>query len=146
MEHRNERRTEEELLHAFADLFDEVMEEDPEEIDAALEELGYDPTEIGKKMKAVAEQALAESPLNWRNRARQAMEREKRRLTSFGTQLDRTRAQVLEVVSNLLAQAEHVHGTQAVAHFRNFNEMTDEDLADLAEELEYLLSEQDQSE
>ena len=63
----NKRRspaTEEELVHAFADLFDEVGLDTPEEIDAALREGGHDPDTIAARMKSVAERALARSPLN----------------------------------------------------------------------------------
>jgi len=52
--------TSEDLVRAFADLFDEIEPETPEEIDAVLREAGYDPDEVGARMKAVAERALNE--------------------------------------------------------------------------------------
>jgi len=60
--------TGEDLVRAFADLFDEIEPETPEEIDAVLREAGYDPDEVGARMEAVAERALVDSPLNWRTR------------------------------------------------------------------------------
>lgn len=48
------------LVRATADLFDELVPETPEEIDAALREAGYDPDEVGARMKAVAERAIVD--------------------------------------------------------------------------------------
>lgn len=146
MERRNKDKkdkSEQEVLHAFADLFDEVLDEDIEDVDTALQALGYDPATIEKKMKNVAEQALARSPLDWRNRARQGIQREQERLASFSAHFGQARAQVKQQIAELLEQAKRVHGEEAVAHFRNLEELTDEDLADVAEELMYLLSKQD---
>jgi hypothetical protein len=78
----NKRRppaTEEELVHAFADLFDEVEPETPEEVDAVLREVGHDPDTIAARMKSIAERALARSPLN---RAQQELEAERSKLES----------------------------------------------------------------
>lgn len=54
-------KTSAEFLRAIANLFDEIEPETPEEIDEVLREAGYDPDEIGKRMKAVAEKTLAET-------------------------------------------------------------------------------------
>ena len=48
--------TSEDLVRVFADFFDEVELED---IDAVLREAGHDPDEVGARMRAVAERALA---------------------------------------------------------------------------------------
>ncbi len=48
-----------ELVSAFADLFDEVEPETPEEIDDALRDEGYDPDEVGARMAEFAERELA---------------------------------------------------------------------------------------
>ncbi|KKN21382.1 hypothetical protein LCGC14_0925990 [marine sediment metagenome] len=146
MGHHNEPKSEEDLLLAVADLFDEVTEEDIEEIDAALIEYGYDPEEVGRQMRMVAERALGDSPLNWRNQARQEIQRERERIESLTSQaINKTRAEILARASELLELAKAIHKKPALAHFRNFEEMTEQDLADLVEELEHLLSEQDQS-
>lgn len=50
-----------EFVRAIANLFDEIEPETPEEIDEVLREAGYNPDAIGKKMKAAAEKALAET-------------------------------------------------------------------------------------
>ena len=46
------------LVTAFGSLFDGLEPETPEEIDAALREAGYDPDELGARIKAAADQAL----------------------------------------------------------------------------------------
>ena len=74
MDKRHPPATEEELVHANADLFNEVEPETPEEIDAVLREGGHDPDSIAARMKSIAECALARSPLNWRNRAQLGLE------------------------------------------------------------------------
>ena len=51
-------KTSEDLVRAFADLFDEVEPETPEEVDVALREAGYDPDQVAARMKAVAQEAL----------------------------------------------------------------------------------------
>jgi 2-hydroxychromene-2-carboxylate isomerase len=50
--------TNKELVHNLAKMFDEI-ELTPAEVDEALREAGYDPDEIGAKMKAIADDALA---------------------------------------------------------------------------------------
>jgi len=50
--------TSEDLVNVLTAFLEEDDPETPEEIDAALREAGYDPEEIGAKMKTVAERAL----------------------------------------------------------------------------------------
>jgi hypothetical protein len=55
------------LVNAITDLFnacDENMSISEKEVDANLREMGYNPEQIEKDMQAIAEQALAASPLN----------------------------------------------------------------------------------
>ncbi len=47
-----------ELVHRLAEAFDNI-ELTPTEVDEELHEAGYDPDEIGAKMKAIADEALA---------------------------------------------------------------------------------------
>ena len=49
------------LLDGLTDLFNEVGPSTPKEIDEILRESGYDPAQVGKRMKAVAEKAMAKS-------------------------------------------------------------------------------------
>ncbi len=52
----------EEFLRRMADLFDSIPEEEltPEELDEELRSYGYDPEEIGQRIQALVERALAE--------------------------------------------------------------------------------------
>lgn len=46
-----------ELIHKLAEAFDSI-ELTPDEVDASLREAGYDPDEVGAKMKAIADKTL----------------------------------------------------------------------------------------
>jgi hypothetical protein len=129
--------TEEELVHAFADLFDEVEPDTPEEIDTVLREGGYDPDTIAARMKSIAERALARSPLNWRNRAQQELEAERRNLERVTPISRRGRGEMITAIQQLLSRLQARQLTPARAH-RNFDQATDEDLGSLLIELEYL--------
>jgi hypothetical protein len=81
----NKRRsieTNEDLLRAFADFLEEPDLLTTEEIDAALCEAGYNPDEVGVRIEKSAKQALARSPLNWRNRAQVEIERQRERIAA----------------------------------------------------------------
>lgn len=136
MKKRRHVETSEDLVRAFANLFDEVAPETPEEIDAELCEAGYDPDKIGARMQAVAGQALANSPLNWRSRAQRELEDERARIAGFAATSLRSRAEVIVAIKQLVAQS----GGQMVYAHRNLESETDEDLASLLAELEYLAS------
>ena len=138
MKGRRSIETSEDLVRAFADLFDEIEPETPEEIDAVLCEAGYDPDEIGARMKAVAERALVDSPLNWRNRAQRELEAERARIAAAVKTSLLNRADIIHAIEQLVAQ---FGGQMAYAH-RNLDSETDEDLASLLSELEYLASRQ----
>lgn len=56
--------TNRELLARMAELFSEIDYDTPGEIDEILREAGLDPSEVGARMKDVAEKALANHPLN----------------------------------------------------------------------------------
>ncbi len=130
--------TEEELVHAFADLFDEVEPETPEEIDAVLRDGGHDPDTIAARMKSIAERALARSPLNWRNRAQQELEAERSKLDRVTPIPRRGRGEIIAAIQQLLSRLQARQLAPAHA-YRNFDQATDEDLASLLAELEYLV-------
>ena len=56
--------TGQDLVTAFSSLFDELEPETPEEVDITLQEFGYDPDEIGARIKDAAERALEELKFN----------------------------------------------------------------------------------
>jgi hypothetical protein len=130
--------TNEDLTQAFARFFD-VDTDEPEtveEIDAGLRELGYDPDEVGVRMKAAAERALADSPLNWRNRAQKELEDERVKIGRFTVACPDNRLGLIGAIQRLAGQAPG----QAVYANRNLESMTDEDLASLLSDLEYLIT------
>lgn len=134
--------TSEDLVRTLADLFDEVELESPEEIDTMLRDAGYDPEEIGARMKTAAEQALEDSPFNWRNRAQKELEEERSRLEGFlSDSAEKSREEIIRAIDHLKTllggQAQQVH-----AFHRNLESESDEDLAKLLSELEYLASQQ----
>jgi hypothetical protein len=136
----NKRRppaTEEELVHTFADLFDEVGPETPEEVDAILREGGHDPDTIAARMKSIAEHALARSPLNWRNRAQQELEAERTKLDRVTPVARHDRSEIIAAIQQLLSRLQ-AHQLAPAHAYRNFDQATDEDLASLLAELEYL--------
>jgi hypothetical protein len=132
-----------ELLDRMTELFNELEIESLDEAKQILRSAGYDPTVIATEFQQKASRALAKSPLNWRNRAQHEIEQERTRLQSMTKPDISVRAKLQEAVSELMARVQQIHGRQAVAHFRNLAEVTDEDLADIAVELEYLLSKKD---
>lgn len=131
--------TEEELVHAFADLFNEVEPETPEEIDAVLREGGHDPDTIAARMKSIAERALARSPLNWRNRAQREVEAERSKLDKVTPIVRRGRGEMITAIQQLLSRLQ-AHQLAPAHAYRNFDQATDEDLASLLAELEYLVA------
>lgn len=138
MKQRKQIETSAELVRAFADLFDEVTPETAEEIDAELRAAEYNPEEIGASMQIAVQRALAQSPLNWRNRAQRELEAERSRIDEFARPRLRSRAETIAAIRQVLAQS---GGHMAYAH-RNLELETDEDLATLLEEIEYLVSRQ----
>ena len=142
MSKRKPLETEEELEEALDKLFDEIPPpETPEEVDETLREAGYDPEAIAAQMKAFAEQALANSPLNWRNRAPQEIEAGRSRLAEFLSNTPKNRDDLVQAIRQQLSQ---LGGQAAYAH-RNLELETasDEDLAGWLADLQYLASQQD---
>lgn len=129
-------QTSEDLIHAFSELFDELEPETPEEVVSVLRDAGHDPDEVGARMKAVAEQALTESPLNWRRRAQRELETERNRIARLAVPASRSRVEIIAAIRQLVAQS----GAQMAFAHRNLESETDEDLSSLLVELEYLAS------
>ena len=135
-------QTDQDLIQVFADLFDAVEPETPEEIDAVLVEGGYDPNEVGSRMQAFAEQALAKSPLNWRNQADTKLQAVGAKLENFRAPvaIPPTREQIIDAIKELTGRLRG-RARLAQAYFRNFESASDEDLASLLSELQFLTSE-----
>jgi hypothetical protein len=133
--------TSKDLVEAFASLFNEVEPETPEEIDAVLRDAGHDLHEVAARMKAIAEKAIADSPLNWRERAKKDLPVALVRLKQFSLTATHDRTTIAGAIHELIAQL-GAEVQPAFAHFRNLDSVSDEDLASLLADLEYLSSQQ----
>jgi hypothetical protein len=141
----NKRRsieTNEDLLRAFADFLEDPDPLTTEEIDAALCEAGYNPDEVGARIEISAKQALARSPLNWRNRARAEIEHQRERIATI--QKEQSIAEAPRNKTSLVKAIEELAQTAtrkvALAH-RDLESHTEEDLATLLAELQFLVDE-----
>ncbi len=137
MKKRKPLETDIELAQALDKLFDEIsLPETPEDIDAFLREAGYDPDEVATNMQLNVEQALANSPLNWRNRE-QTLQEEKHKSDATPLTSLPTKAELLQTLQQLFTRQ-----PELATHFRNFETMSANDLADLVKDIEYLSSQQ----
>lgn len=143
MNRRKPPETENELLDTFTELFDEIEIETLEEADAILISAGYDPQSVSRKFKELADGALAKSPLNWRNQ-RSPLSKVKEKIASFGKRQYSGRSEMEKAARSLLTLIPQ--SQPVVAHYRNFEEMTDEDFSSWLEELEYLAAELQENE
>ena len=127
--------TDAELLAAFADLFDEIEMESDEDADEVLRAAGYDLDALDKEIRAIVDETVAASPLNWRNKqaeiaqAKDRFNRMQKRLLS--------RSEMETTAKSLIAKIPQ--SERPAIHFRNFEEMTDEDLASWLIELNFLM-------
>lgn len=128
--------TSEELVRAVEDSLEQALLEDDQEANAFLQENGLDPQLIGDRMQAVAHAALADSPLNWRNRAQVEIKRAQERLGNTAKRGNLTRTELLEAIERLRPKIGK--DKAAVAFFRNFQELNDDELVAILAELEYL--------
>jgi hypothetical protein len=131
-------QTSEELVRAFADLFDEVDPDAPEDVDEMLRVTGHDPDEVAAKMKATAEQAFADAMQHWQQQTMDKLEEERAQLARFESTSDLGRTDIIRAIRNLSA---HFGGQVVLAH-RNLEGETDESLASLLRHLQYLASQQ----
>lgn len=139
MTHRKPPETDTELLDVLTELFNELEVESDEEANQVLRAMGYDPAAVEKDIRRMVDETLATSPLNWRNK-KSLIARVKDRVDSarkfYGSRAE-MEAAAQELLS-LLTKSQLV-----TAHYRNFEEMTDEDFASWLEELAFLMSEND---
>ena len=135
--------TNNEIMDAFSELFDEIEIETIEEADAILVSAGYTPDNVSRKFRELVDSALAKSPLNWRNQ-KSPLSKAKEKLALFGKQKYGSRTEMEKAARSLLALISQ--SQPVVAHYRNFEAMTDEDFGSWLEELEYLAAELQENE
>ena len=133
--------TDQDLIDALADLLESAEEDESLElVDEELRAAGLDPEAVGQRMAEVAQGAYRASPANWRQRAqaeRAAAERQLRQRATRQEQQDRD--EIVERINSIVARSPGPQDApQIQAHFRNFEHATDEDLANLLADLEFL--------
>jgi hypothetical protein len=131
-------QTDDELVRVFDYLFDQTEPQTSEEVDAVLRDAGYDPDKLAARIHDLAQRALAESPLNWRNRARGQYEEALAQLRRYLSTARGDRTEILGAIDQVLAQLPLWQRESLTAHFRTLDQATDADLATLLGELEYL--------
>ena len=137
MKPRKSPATDEELVNAFMDLFNEIEPETEDEIDAILLQAGFDPKAVAVHMRQVADRAIEKSPLNWRNVVPAEFETEKARLTALRPRVHMSREVILEAIRNKVTRLGGKINQLGFAH-RNFDIASDDDLRSLLSELDYL--------
>ena len=135
--------TEEELANAVDELFEAIPPpETDEEVDTFLRECGYKPVELLSRLRQVVDDAAANSPLNWRNRALKEMEGARARRDRIVVDQN-NRDEIIAAIERLYTKlTESRRQLVPAAHFRNRENASDEDLADLLGDLEYLATEE----
>jgi len=135
--------TEEELANAVDELFEAIPPpETDEEVDTFLRECGYEPVELLSRLRQVVDDAAANSPLNWRNRALKEMEGARARRDRIVVDQN-NRDEIIAAIERLYTKlTESRRQLVPAAHFRNRENASDEDLADLLGDLEYLATEE----
>ncbi len=142
-ENRKSQSDEEEILHAFADLLDEVVPEEPEEIERLLREAGLDPGQIESETRALIHELRSSTPLDWRNKGGQIKaivdQHEKSR-----DQLPSTRDELLKIWKELNSKPQ---ARVLSAHYRNQKpeDLSDEELASLIQDFMFILDNHEQS-
>jgi hypothetical protein len=122
-------------LLSFLDAKEESSEYD---VDQVLTDAGYKTDEVGKRFQFIANQSMARSPNNWRNRALIAHESAKKDYLQKNStkKTHRSRSELMDAINILMTQQ---NLKVAIAH-RNFSNQTDEDLESLLNQLEYMAS------
>ncbi len=135
MTQRKPPETDNDVLTVLTELFCELDVESNEEAEQILRAAGYTPSTVRTNARNLVNQALATSPLNWRNQKSAITKLKEQIIQKSGKFLSRLdmEAKVKELLSL-------IPPSQLVAtHFRDFKEMTDADLASWIEDLSMLL-------
>jgi len=127
-----------ELVNVISKFLYGDIPEAPEDIDEALREVGFDPAEFSSRMGSVAEKALSDSPLNWRVSAPKEIELATEKLKGVSLTSGLDRSEIIEEIKKIIDLLGGEQQMQAFAHHRNLESATDDDLASLLEDLQFL--------
>lgn len=135
--------TEHDLINALEDFAYDVTEDATiNDVDEELKALGYDPGKVGLKFREMASQALAASPLDWRNRARVEVAKAREKLGHLTNPDLKTldKQSLMESIKLALGKLGFSEPSLMPVQYRNFEQATESDLISLLQHLEYLLS------
>jgi len=112
-----------------------------EEVREELEAWGIDPDGVGRRFQAAAERILGTGEPEWMDQARSDLARDRSELaTATRPSDDRTGSLMRdETVNAILALRSRLPaGTAAALHYRELNDLSDEDLREQLRELQFL--------
>ncbi len=143
MKNDNRIETEEQLLQALEEFLCSGSEDDSiEEIEKELIDLGHDPAELGQKGREISIECLANSPLNWRNTATNAIQIARARLDETKSRIAKNldRKSLVNEIQKILDSLGRKDSNMIPAHFRNYEAASDNDLLKILSQLQYLKS------
>jgi hypothetical protein len=135
---------EEKILHAFADLLDDVIPENIDEIEALLREVDLDPKQIEAETRTLIEEVRASTPLDWRNK-RSEIKTVVDKHEKLKNQIPADRQGMMQLLSKLISPSRS--RTRGItAHFRNQKpeEMTDEELQSFLQDILFTMGDSEQ--
>jgi hypothetical protein len=129
-------RSEEELVRAFDQLFDEIpAPKTRDEIDDYIRDAGINPDEFGAHIREITGYALKVSPLNWRNRSQGEINRARATLNKIIQLAGQNREELLSKIDKVMDKIAAVNPSLSTIQYRNRAELSAEDLTSLLEEL-----------
>lgn len=138
MSERKQPQSYKELIEILAQLIRDDEPKTKVELDERIRDMGYEPAQVVAEMRARLNQALDQSPLNWRNKQSQ-LEQAKTDLQNTNIPLQRTRAEKEARLQQLIRKHE---SRGAALAFRNLHELSDDDLDHYLAQAEYLDAQQ----
>ncbi len=129
-------RTPSEFLDKLSEFFGATGEDSLDELRDRLRAEGVDPDTLIARVRELVGTRSRTIQLQWQAKARQERLEASERLKGLTASLAGTREQVLDRIRGLLAGGPAAQQAQLQAYFRNFEGMSDRDLASVLEDLE----------
>lgn len=129
--------TDMDIVESFENFLDEALTPDSQdEAEKIIQEAGIDPARWNHDVYTMVQNLLRESPLNWRNVREEEITREVKELERIPRRLSKSKQKLIEMIEACLAEI-YPSKKRVPAAYRNFKEITREDMASLLQELEY---------
>jgi hypothetical protein len=136
---RNPPSTDAELVERVRELFDAVPPEGEAEANEVLQEAGLDPDAVASRFAKFANETLAHSPLDWRQRAKVEREKALTEFEGYRQRLRRASSDMKAQITSILARQPHLGSLPTVrAQFHKFDHASSKDLESLLAELQFL--------